>query len=57
MLWIVVPFIIVAFLVLLLEAAVTLTSIADLHCPICGKRFSDVFGMRKHEREEARQKS
>ena len=57
MFWIVVPFIIAAFLLLLLEAFITLASIADLHCPVCGKRFSDVFGLREHNREEAKQRS
>ncbi len=44
----VVPFIIAALIVLFIADFFKLASLADIHCPICKKNFTDVFGLRKH---------
>jgi hypothetical protein len=44
----IVPFIIVALVVLFIADFLGLASLADIHCPVCNKNFADVFGLRKH---------
>lgn len=44
----VVPFIIIALVVLFIAGFFNLASLADIHCPVCKKNFADVFGLRKH---------
>ncbi|MBI3398991.1 MAG: hypothetical protein HY026_07150 [Deltaproteobacteria bacterium] len=44
----VVPFIIAALVLLFVADFFSLASIAAIHCPVCRKRFRDVFVLRKH---------
>lgn len=44
----VVPLIITVFVLLLGGSFFGLASIADIHCPVCNKKFGDVFALRRH---------
>lgn len=46
--FIIVPFIIGALFVLFLTAFLELSSLADIHCPVCRMRFGDIFDLRRH---------
>ncbi|MEE9615143.1 MAG: hypothetical protein V3W31_09410 [Thermodesulfobacteriota bacterium] len=53
----VVPFIIGAFAALLAGTFLSLSSVGNIQCPVCKKSFGDVFGLRKHTKEERASKA
>lgn len=40
--------VIISFIALFVTVAFDFTAIAEKRCPICKKRFDDVFGLRRH---------
>ncbi len=43
-----VPLIVTAFVLLLVADFFGLASLADIHCPVCQKRFGDALDLRRH---------
>ena len=43
-----VPLIIIAFVLLLVADFFGLASMRDIHCPVCHRKFGDVFALRRH---------
>ncbi len=39
---------------LVLLTLVQLESISEIRCPVCGTKFADVFGLRRHLKEQGK---
>lgn len=42
----------ITFALLVLLTLIQLRSISEIKCPICGTKFADVFGLRRHIKEQ-----
>ncbi len=46
--------ILISFALLVLFALIQLESISEIKCPVCGTKFADVFGLRRHIKEQGK---
>ncbi len=54
----IVPLILASLVILFVADFLSLSALADIRCPVCRKKFGDVFALRKHTKEvEAKARS